>query len=96
MPVEQIERIAKDTKTTPIYEVNIATALEKGVKTGSLTAFAYLLERTIGRVREDVDITFSDPDEELARERIRDLSLEELKAIAKERLRKEEALELIQ
>lgn len=78
-----------ENSSVPIYELNIASALENGVRKGDLTQLAYLFDRIIGKVKDHVDLTIADQDEELNREKIKNMPMNELIELVKAHLPKD-------
>ncbi len=65
--------IFKD-ETTPMLESMIASIMLKALKTGDQSKVEFLFQRAYGKVKDEVDITTHNPQEE----ELRKLSLEQL------------------
>jgi hypothetical protein len=87
---EDIQAILKNHAGRSSFEINICAALEKGISNGDLTNINKLLDRVIGKVKEEVDVTMVNEDEELNRERIRAMSMPELICLIRKYLPEEE------
>lgn len=81
------KEIQKDLKNMDlsIFELNLASALDKGRRLGDLSKLAYCLDRTIGKIKDNVTLSVAeDSIDNLTREQIQGMPLEELERIVKE------------
>lgn len=54
--IDELQRIIKDSKK-PAMVVNFATAILSGIKRGDLTAVEKMLDRKVGRPKQELELT---------------------------------------